>query len=167
MWAKKFSDEAARIKEVFGDDAFEIQHIGSTAVPGLAAKPTIDILVIVRNIGVVDKHIPRMVALGYKSMGAFIAEETHMFEKEVDGERIFIVHVFEQQHPHTRDMIKLRDYLINNSTEAAAYAECKRQLKEQYPDDYLSYRREKNVYITALMERVERESSGFPGQARE
>lgn len=153
-WRKRFEEEAKRIQDIFGPDAIEIQHIGSTAVPGLAAKPTIDMLVIVDSADVADRHSKLMKGLGYQSLGAFIAEDTRLFEKEVDGERLFIVHVFEKGHPHTNDMIKVRDYLVTYPEEARAYEDFKKDLKKRFPDDYVSYRKAKNEYMKELTKRA-------------
>ncbi len=153
-WRERFEEEAGRIKEIFGDDAIRIEHVGSTSVPGLAAKPTIDILVIVGSAAAADKYNEPMAALGYRALGAFIADDTRLFEKEIEGERRFIVHVFEGAHPHTGDMIKVRDYLTSHPEEARAYGQLKQSLKLKYPDDYVSYRKEKDAYMTELTRRA-------------
>lgn len=153
-WRERFEEEAGRIKEIFGDDAIRIEHVGSTSVPGLAAKPTIDILVIVASVAAADKCNEPMAVLGYRAMGAFIADDTRLFEKEVEGERLCIVHVFEEDHPHTEDMIKVRDYLVTHPEEAKAYERFKKDLKVKYPDDYVSYRKEKNAYMGELTKRA-------------
>lgn len=159
-WKEMFDIESRKIKEIFGDVALRVEHIGSTSIPGLSAKPTIDMLVIVENASDVDQFNPQMESLGYKNMGAFIAEETRMFEKEVAGHRLFIIHVFEQRHPHTVDMIAVRDYLIAHPDEMRTYEELKKRLKKQFPDDYISYRQEKNKYMTDLNARALKWHSG-------
>ena len=153
-WKQLFETEAADIKSVFGIDALQIEHIGSTAVPGLAAKPTVDILVTVDFVEVADRYISQMEELGYKSLGAFINEDSRMFEREVDGNRLFIVHVFPQKHRHVLELIKTRDYLITHPEEAQAYASIKRELKEKFPDDYVAYSKAKNEYVNRLVERA-------------
>ena len=153
-WHRTFDEEARRIKGIFGSDALSIEHIGSTAVPDIAAKPTIDILVIVKYAAVADQYNEPMAALGYSALGAFIADDTRLFEKEVGDERLFIIHVFEKDHPHTEDMIKTRDYLITHPDEAKAYEALKRNLKKRFPDDYISYRKVKNEYMKELTKKA-------------
>ena len=63
-WPQRFERERARLTTVFGDEAAAIHHIGSTAVPGLAAKPEIDILVLLRDVGVITHFHDDMRALG-------------------------------------------------------------------------------------------------------
>ena len=154
VWKETFSDESKKIKSIFGDVALQIEHVGSTAVPSLSAKPTVDILVIVDKASDADQFNSQMGALGYENMGGLIAEDTRMFQKEVEGHRLFIVHVFEKDHPHTADMIKTRDYLITHPEEIETYDKIKKNLKKQFPDDYLSYRKEKDKYVAELTKRA-------------
>lgn len=78
-WAEMFTHEAQLIQSIFGQDALQIEHIGSTSVPGLAGKPTIDMLIIVDRVDGIDKYASGMEALGYQNFGAFIAPDTRMF----------------------------------------------------------------------------------------
>ena len=70
-WSREFEAEAERIKEILGDEAIEIYHIGSTSVEGLSAKPIIDIMPVVKDISRIDKLNPAFEALGYECMGEF------------------------------------------------------------------------------------------------
>ena len=153
-WKILFGEEAKKLKDIFGDVAIQIEHIGSTSVPGLSAKPTIDILVIVEKAADIDKFNSEMEALGYKNMGAFIAKDTRMFEKEINGRRTFIVHVFEKRHHKTLDMVKVKDYLVAHPKELESYNNLKKKLKEKFPDDYISYRKEKDRYMEELTKRA-------------
>ena len=69
QWQVLFEQEAEKIRSVLGDLLIEIHHIGSTSVPGLAAKPVIDMLPIVRDIALVDGLNPQFEAIGYEPMG--------------------------------------------------------------------------------------------------
>ena len=70
-WPKLFELEAERIKQVLGYNCIEIHHIGSTSIPGLSAKPIIDILPVVRDIQEVDKATKVMESLGYEAKGEY------------------------------------------------------------------------------------------------
>ena len=70
-WSREFEAEAERIKEILGDEAIEIYHIGSTSVEGLSAKPIIDIMPVVKDISRIDKLNPVFEAVGYECMGEF------------------------------------------------------------------------------------------------
>ena len=83
-WAEAFQREAARIAEVLGENMVAIHHIGSTSVPGLCAKPIIDIMPVVRDIGAVDGCNAGFVALGYTPMGEFGIPGRRYFHKGGD-----------------------------------------------------------------------------------
>ena len=155
-WPKTFESEAIRLKEVFLDDALDIEHIGSTSVPGLNSKPTIDILIIVNDVSVVDPHISEMESLGYKYLGEYVKPGSRLFIKERPGnaDRLFNVHFFPNNHPHIRDMIRLRDYFRTHPEEAKKYANLKRELSEKHPDNYAQYRKLKDEYMEDLKKRV-------------
>ena len=70
-WPRQFQAEAARIRAVLGDNCAAIYHIGSTAVPGLAAKPILDIMLVVENLEAVDRAAPAFEAMGYEYLGEF------------------------------------------------------------------------------------------------
>lgn len=70
-WNPMFQEESRKIKEIFADALIDIHHIGSTSVPGLKAKPIIDIMPVVRNIKVIDDFNVQMTKLGYECMGEF------------------------------------------------------------------------------------------------
>lgn len=92
-WSREFEAEAERIKEILGDEAIEIYHIGSTSVEGLSAKPIIDIMPVVKDISRIDKLNPAFEALGYECMGEFGIPGRRYFRK--GGEkRTHQIHVF-------------------------------------------------------------------------
>src|SRR5436190_18935311 len=71
MWPAVFDIERGRLTDIFGADAVLIEHVGSTAVPGLGAKPIIDILLGAPTLAVVDRHIPALVETGYRHVPEF------------------------------------------------------------------------------------------------
>ena len=156
-WPKLFESEAAKLKDIFQDEALSIEHIGSTAVPGLDAKPTIDILVTVKDIKVVETHIPQMESLGYKYLGEYVKPGSSLFIKERpdnNADRLFNVHIFPASHPHVSGMIKLRDYFRSHPNEVKRYSNLKRELASKYPDDYGQYRKFKDKWMEELKQRV-------------
>ena len=70
-WPLLFAQEAEKIGKAFGAELLAVHHIGSTSVEGLAAKPIIDILAVVRDVNAIDAFAPAMEALGYEAMGEF------------------------------------------------------------------------------------------------
>ncbi len=139
QWPVRFAEEAARLASVFGDTLLAIHHIGSTSIPGMAAKPIIDIMPVVRRIEAVDALNPGMQALGYEARGEYGIPGRRYFVKSQGDQRTHHVHVFAAGHPDVARHLNFRDYLIAHPAEAAAYASLKQALARQYPHDIEGY----------------------------
>jgi GrpB-like predicted nucleotidyltransferase (UPF0157 family)/N-acetylglutamate synthase-like GNAT family acetyltransferase len=137
IWPELFKTESVRIKQALGDNCIEIHHIGSTSVPELAAaKPIIDMLIVVRDICAVNKS--GMESLGYKSHGEYGIPFRSFFTKGEDI-RTHNVHIFEQGNTEIMRHLKFRDWMRNNPKDREAYAELKKSLAEKFPNDIESY----------------------------
>ncbi len=145
-WPKEFEHEAKKLKTVFGDQFIEIHHFGSTAVPGLAAKPIIDILLVLPDIKLADQKIKEMRELGYLPLGSYVHSRHRIFQIR----RKFHVHVFEAGDPEIAYNLAFRDTLRQNPAEAAYYAQLKADLAERYPYDSRAYRDGKDLYVKLL-----------------
>lgn len=154
-WPTEFEKIRRIITPVFGNLAEQIEHIGSTAIPGMISKPTIDVLVVIRDVSEVDALNPQMGDLGYRALGEYVAPGGRLFAFEKDGDRLVNIHCFPSSHPKTRGFLSLRDYLRTNPEELKAYAQLKADLFRQYPTDYGMYRKEKDAYVKELSERAE------------
>lgn len=155
-WPVLFESVREELKTVFNDEAIKIEHVGSTAVLGMSAKPTIDVLVVVKDILEVDKLNEKMKELGYDAYGEYVGKGGRFFAREEDGERMVNVHCFPEDHPKVADLIGMRDYLRANPEESEAYAKFKLSLSLKFPDDYFAYRKEKDEYIQELKKRMKR-----------
>lgn len=153
-WQGRFTEESDILKSILKDDALAIEHIGSTAVEGLAGKPTIDVLVVIESVAIVDKHAPEMIAAGYRDLGEYVLPETRLFVREEDNARLVNVHFFLQGHPHTEEMILVRDFLRSHPEEVKKYGELKQRLYQEHPDDYGAYRKPKDEYMEELLKRA-------------
>lgn len=153
-WKDDFVAIKNQLSEIFGDTAIKILHVGSTAIEGMSGKPTIDVLVAVDNIESADRAVDAMSAIDYVALGEYVASDSRLFAKEVDGERIVNVHCFEATHPHAQEMIAMRDFFQDNPDEAKEYAKLKIDLFNKYPNDYKSYRAFKDPYLTKIKERI-------------
>ena len=146
-WANEFEREAKRLRAVFGEAALAIHHIGSTAVPGLAAKPIVDVLPVVRDIGVVDALIDALAALGYTARGEFGLPGRRYFMRDVDGSRTHNVHVYEAGNPEVKRHLAFRDYMISHPEEARAYGRLKEELARRFPTDLEAYMDGKDAFV--------------------
>ncbi len=162
-WPELFESVRKELEPVFGDEAKAIEHVGSTAVPGMSAKPTIDVLVVVKDILEVDKLDEKMKELGYDAYGEYVGKGGRFFAREENGERIVNVHCFPVDHPKVKDLIDMRDYLRTHHEESKDYADFKLDLAQKYPDDYFAYRKEKDEYIQELKKRMEKWRDGLNG----
>lgn len=153
-WPVLFSQESKKISDVIGANILETHHIGSTSVPGMSGKSTIDILFVVRDISRISENIVAMEKTGYSSLGSRNDKNSHLFEKEENGNRIYIVHFYPKNHPEIKQMISIRDYLRNHEDEAKKYSEIKLSLFQKFPNDYTQYRKLKDEHMEDLKSRA-------------
>lgn len=153
QWPDMFMAEAERIKNILGKELISIHHIGSTSVPGLKAKPIIDIMPVVRNIEVVDKLTDDMINLGYESMGEFGIPGRRYFRKGKD-KRTHHIHIFQYNSKDVERHLAFRDYLRIHTDDAKKYGELKAQLASRFPDDIEAYMDGKDSFIKKLEKRA-------------
>src|SRR5947209_19828672 len=133
-WHAAFACEASALGQVFGETLVAIHHVGSTSVPGLPAKPTIDILVVLRETGTIDRFSASMERLGYRVRGECLDAEIpgtpgrFYFTKNRGDERTHHVHACAAGHSEIADKLAFRDYLRAHPPRAAEYAALKHRL---------------------------------------
>lgn len=149
-WPLLFEAEAARLAVIFGEQLVAIHHMGSTSVPGIWAKPVIDIMPVVHNIETVDSLNDKMRALGYVPKGEYGIAGRRFFNL-CDGERrMFNVHVYEVGNPEIANHLDFVEYLRAHPDEAAAYGALKRDLVLRYRDQIDSYTNGKTDFIVSI-----------------
>ncbi|MFN4213977.1 GrpB family protein [Exiguobacterium sp.] len=146
-WSARFEEEAEKLKRLFGGTVVEVHHIGSTSVPGLEAKPIIDIMPVVQEIEQVDELVGHMEALGYRSFGEHGIPRRRFFAKG-DEVRTFHVHVFEAGDEGVNRHLAFREYLKAFPDVRAEYGDLKRTLAEQHPSDIESYIQGKQEWVS-------------------
>ena len=153
-WAEAFEREAARIAKVLGENMVAIHHIGSTSVPGLCAKPIIDILAVVRDVNAIDAFAPAMEALGYEAMGEFGIPGRRYYRKGGEN-RTHQIHAFsEEDHWNIDRHLAVRDYLRVHPKQAQLYGDLKQHLAQQFPEDIEQYCDGKDAFVKALEKRA-------------
>ncbi len=153
-WAQAFEAEAARLREAFGEELLAIHHMGSTAVPGLPAKPIIDMLPEVRDIDAIDDLNDAMVALGYTPKGENGIPGRRFFSKDLDGVRRFHLHVFQTGDPEIARHLDFIDYLKAHPAAARAYANLKQRLAREHATDISRYTDGKGEFIRGIDDRA-------------
>lgn len=149
-WSDAFEDAARKLAQALGPEAFYIHHIGSTAVPGLAAKPIIDMLPVLTDIAVADRAVPALQALGYEAMGEWGLPGRRLFRKRGTRRHGHHVHCYAAEHPDVARHLAFRDYLRASWGERNRYGHLKRELAGRFPDDIDSYMDGKDAYIKAV-----------------
>lgn len=138
-WLQMFEQEAVAIKQILGENCIAIYHIGSTSVPGLAAKPIIDIMPVVKSLTNVDKVSKQFESIGYEYMGQFGIAGRRYLRKGGD-ERTHQIHIFAQgDNLNINRHLAFRDYLRTHEDVRNAYAELKIRLAQKYPYDIDGY----------------------------
>lgn len=133
-WPTAFDAEAARLVDAVGEIFVAIHHIGSTAIPGLHAKPIIDILLEVDELSRLDARRPAFEELGYEALGEFGIPGRRYFRRNDDaGTRTHQIHAFAVGTPNVERHLAFRDYMIAHPAEAAVYGALKQELARDRP----------------------------------
>ena len=149
-WPTLFAQERARIAQALGTFALAVEHVGSTAVPGLPSKPIIDLLVGVPNLEeATQRCIGPIEALGYiyvPEYAAWIPGEL-FFRKGPPGPWTHHLHMMEPSQPRWEALVVFRDYLRAHPEAACAYADIKRALAASSKDNIGAYRNGKTAFV--------------------
>jgi len=149
-WPSAFADEAVRLADAMGEVAEAVHHIGSTSIPGIFAKPIIDILVEASDLALVDQLQEAMELIGYEALGEFGIPGRRYFRRTApDGTRTHHLHVFERGSDGAVRHLVFRDYLIAHPEFAHRYSDLKRELAKAHPDDMELYMDGKDEFIKA------------------
>ena len=151
-WPERFAQAAAALRRIL-PEALLVEHIGSTAVPGLGAKDTVDVLVVTDDLGIVLERAPALAVAGYDlRLGAHAAREDHLFlRRVVDGQRTHHVHVLRPSSPEVGEYLLFRDYLRAHPDVAATYGEAKIRLAAEHGEDRMAYVMAKPVVVEPLL----------------
>jgi len=153
-WPERFAQEASRLGEGLGPVAVRIEHVGSTSVPGLAAKPIIDIQVSVTSLIPRTAFVDPLRALGYRWVLDPWSDDHEYFSRDEDGHRALQIHVCTAGGPWERRHLAFRDWLRGHPDDAASYANLKRELAEQHQRDVVTYTDGKTDFIRSIEERA-------------
>jgi GrpB-like predicted nucleotidyltransferase (UPF0157 family) len=151
-WPERFRQEEARIRSSLGEAALSVEHIGSTSVPGLAAKPIVDVLLVVEDSGDELSYLPALEAAGYV---------LRVREPDFDEHRMFRtpekdvhLHVFSAGSPEIERYLLLRDHLRENEEDRELYARTKRELASRDWPSMQHYAEAKTGVIEGIIARA-------------
>ncbi len=154
-WVNRFEEIKSKLKGVFKDKVISLEHIGSTSIPGMSAKPVIDVLIVVEDIDSFEKETREMEKMGYTLVRDYIAPRTiHFFALNEKGEKMENIHICEKWSPKERQFITMRNYLRAHPERAKVYSDLKEKNYSLYPNDYVAYREAKS----SLLQKIEQEA---------
>ncbi len=155
-WPALYEREKNALMGILGELVLDIQHFGSTSIDGMAAKPTIDVMVVVGAIAPVDVYGEAMAASGYIARG----------EQGIHGRRYFVrlkedgenhaahVHIYEKGNPHIADELLFRDFLRADREAFAEYENVKRVASEKHRHSPGEYQDAKAGFVKGIMEKA-------------
>ncbi len=151
LWVKKYEEESFLIRDILADNCIAIYHIGSTSVPGLAAKPIIDIMVTVRSLEKVNRVAEAFSEIGYEYLGEFGIVGRRYLRKGGD-ERIHQIHIFQMNDWNNIGRhLAFRNYMRTHEEERTEYAKLKIELARKFPDDIDGYGDGKENFVGKKM----------------
>ena len=147
-WPRAFEEEARLLAAIVAPCAGRLHHIGSTSIPGMHAKPILDLLLEVRAVEALDLATARFAELGYEAKGEYGIAGRRFFRKhDATGVRTHHLHAFDRDSAHARRHLAFRDYMIAHPDEARRYGALKQRLALAHPDDIEAYMDGKAPYI--------------------
>lgn len=156
-WPDRYEREATRIRAALGDDLIRIEHIGSTAVPGLAAKPIIDICPVVTDRNTANDCADQLEEIGYEFGYDFEDDRIHLGYTADDGQQFNLHLRWRDTIGRLEENILLREYLRDHPGLRDEYAALKRVAAEEHTDDIEAYSQRKTAFIQRVIDRAREE----------
>jgi GrpB-like predicted nucleotidyltransferase (UPF0157 family) len=153
-WPAAAAEELGRIADAVGPVAVALEHVGSTAVPGLAAKPILDLQLSVAAMDPLGAYAEPLQRLGYLFVADPDSPDLHFFARPARRPRSHHLHVCEAGGEHELRHLAVRDYLRTHAGEREAYAALKREVAARHPQDRLAYIEGKQAYVERLEARA-------------
>ncbi len=153
-WPALFIEAEREIRAALGARILGVEHVGSTSVPGLCAKPVLDLLAGVRDFDAAHALVPDLEAIGYEHRPDEDIPDRHYFRRRQGSLRLHHLSLAEPDSHHYRVTIAFRDALRADARLAGAYAELKRELAARYPYDRTAYLDGKAAFVASVTARA-------------
>ena len=150
-WAAAFEEEAQALAEALGDAALDIQHVGSTAVPGLIAKPILDLILAVSDLDAASEMMPALASCGWNYRPSGDTEGRRYFVKGPPALRIGHLSLVVSNSPAWNAQVRFRDLLRQRTDVVARYASLKEDLARRYSANRLAYTLGKADFIAQML----------------
>lgn len=155
-WARYFASISASMKRALKNIDCKIEHVGSTAIPGIDAKPIVDIAVGLQNEGQYEIAITKLTSIGFRYRGHRDDSGGHVFDIVERNLALSYIHLVTVDSEQWRRYILFRDYLQESKTARKRYEEIKRDLAERYAEKRKAYTAAKKTMIDSLVEEAKR-----------
>ncbi len=152
-WEYAFEQEKKQIKRILGNTAIDIRHVGSTAIPGMDAKPVIDILVGVKELHRDPEMEERLRSVGYEFQHQ--KESDLLYVKNAHTEHTLHLHMLKYNGIHWKSYISFRNFLIKNRDMAEKYRQLKHSLLSRFKGNKEAYKKNKEEFIQDVLEQAE------------
>ena len=164
-WPKRFEEIRKILAQIWSGKALAIEHVGSTSVSGMSAKPCIDVMVVIEKPEDFTEEVEAMVKAEYKQQvidaeeGTVLSDALWFYKAEPDGHKSENIHFRLRGSRSERSILLGRDYLRAHTERVREYNKLKSELLAQFPDNYLAYRDGKQNFMKET-ERLAREWRG-------
>ncbi len=150
-WKKLYEEEKKLISFVIGEQALDIQHVGSTSIPGVKSKPIIDIAIGVESLKDRDTCIKPLEEMGYQYKNDSGVKGRYFFVKGSEDNRTHYIHLVKLNSEQWKNFIFFRDYLRKNKKAVEKYNILKEKIAEKYKDDRDTYTLRKSIFIKKVI----------------
>jgi len=160
-WPAHFAVEQVLLAELLQRPADAIEHVGSTAIPGLCAKPVIDIMARLASLDAAERYLPALRERGFALIDTGMRDRLFLRRPAGDGRPMIHLHLVGEPAWDERNERLLRDHLGNRPELAKEYGALKRALAQRFPHDSLAYTRAKTDFVQEVVDAA-RDARGLP-----
>lgn len=155
-WKDRFLGVAERIRPILGSNLVDVEHVGSTSIMGMVAKPQIDVLVVVKDLSLVEQLRGSFEEADFTvhGRGYVTDDDFYVSEDSLGGMRMTSIHILQEGNPKIKEYIVFRDYLTENVEDKELYIKTKRDLYSQHSENYASYDSGKGDVIQDIKQRA-------------
>lgn len=153
-WHREYEAEVERLQSIAGDRLRDFEHVGSTAVRGLAAKPVIDLAAVVADLDVARELVPVLEDAGYEHRPDTGVPDRVFLAKGPRAERTHYLSLAERDSEYLREALAFRDHLRENPETRREYEALKRELAAANPEDRAAYTEAKSEFVERVLARA-------------
>lgn len=164
-WIEQYEQEKEKILSAVSRWVVSLDHVGSTSIPGLSAKPTIDMCMGIEDLQLANDHIiPALEKFNYDYLPQLeeaIPDRRYIQKLDADGKHLFHIHIVHKNSQRKKDYLSFKNYLINHPLELQKYAELKLKLAEKYKHNREAYTESKADFIKKIIYKYNKLNEGI------